>query len=609
MNELNLLKPYLSNFLHTYYNVSNTKRNFRCISHTHDDKHPSMSYNEKEHYVKCFSCGYTGNILSVASEYWGISKAETMKKLIDIYIPSYRRQSEENCQSPLEYLHKRGLADETIAYFNISFEDDFQATYTTKDGKTKHFSMGSVVKIPSDKDNSSYFIRSVSKKKFYKPSGSIEPLFFADELEQKEPVVVVESVFCAMIIHQIGGHAVALNGTGWQKLLSALNAKKNPPPIILSLDNDAAGQRAAEQLYDELIANEYKVVNYPLSAQAKDPNELYLEDKEKLKSEFEKAIHAVNNKDITEVSDSNLLLDYMAYSFLDDIKRKKEQVLERSSGFPILDKNLNGIGEGLYIFGGRPGVGKTTFLDQIAYNLAEKVPVLYFSYEQKKLHFAAKQISRLSYQLTNNPFQSRDLLSGNITKQTVDMIEHYLSEKRQIYIHSEQYDVETLMRKIEKFEDRYGVSPIIIIDFIQKIPVSNKTTTKDSIDYVVSTLEKFTHENHRTVILVSSFNRFGYYAPLSMDSFRETGNLEYAADVMLGIQYQVVSKNKVFLTEGKLAEKQMLIRNEDAKKIREVELCCLKNRYGTQFNIPFKYYTEYDCFTCSNQLTSTVNRI
>ena len=383
MNELNLLKPYLSDFLQTYYNISNTKRNFRCISHSHDDKHPSMSYNQKEHYVKCFSCGYTGNILSVASEYWGISKSDAMKKLIDMYIPSYSQQFEKNNQSPIEYLHKRGLTDETIEYFNISFEDNFQATYTTKDGKAKYFSMGSVVKIPSDKDCKSYLIRSISKKRFYKPSGSTEPLFFADELEQNEPVVVVESVFCAMIIHQIGGHAVALNGTGWQKLLSTLNTKKSPPPIILSLDNDAAGQRAAEQLYDELTANEYKVVNYPLSAQAKDPNELYLQNEEKLKSELEKAIKAVNNKNVAEVSDSNLLLDYMAYSFLDELKRKKERVIERSSGFPILDKNLNGIGEGLYIFSGRLGVGKTTFLDQIAYNLAEKVPVLYFLMNRK----------------------------------------------------------------------------------------------------------------------------------------------------------------------------------------------------------------------------------
>ncbi len=125
------------------------------------------------------------------------------------------------------------------------------------------------------------------------------------------------------------------------------------------------------------------MVNYPLSAQAKDPNELYLQDEEKLKSELEKTIKAVNNKNVAEVSDSNLLLDYMAYSFLDELKRKKERVIERSSGFPILDKNLNGIGEGLYIFSGRLGVGKTTFLDQIAYNLAEKVPVLYFLMNRK----------------------------------------------------------------------------------------------------------------------------------------------------------------------------------------------------------------------------------
>ena len=44
-----------------------------------------------------------------------------MKNLIDIYNPSYRRQFEENSQSPLEYLRKRGLANKTITYFKHLF--------------------------------------------------------------------------------------------------------------------------------------------------------------------------------------------------------------------------------------------------------------------------------------------------------------------------------------------------------------------------------------------------------------------------------------------------------------------------------------------------------
>ena len=63
--------------------------------------------------------------------------------------------------------------------------------------------MGSVVKIPSDKDGKSYLIRSISKKRFYKPLDSTESLFFADESEQSESIVVVESVFRAMIFTKL----------------------------------------------------------------------------------------------------------------------------------------------------------------------------------------------------------------------------------------------------------------------------------------------------------------------------------------------------------------------------------------------------------------------
>lgn len=589
MNVIDELKPYLKDFLQRYYNV-NPEKNFKCISGTHPDKHPSMSYQPKKHYVKCFSCGYTGNIVSVASDYWNVPPNIAIEKLKKEYcIDDCNYKDGYNY---IDYLASRGLKEETIKHFQIKYEPNFIGTYTGKDDEVKNFNMGAVVKIPSDTNSDFHLIRSVQKKKFYKPNGLSEPLFFMSELLQFEPVFVVESVFCAMSIWQCGGHAVALNGTGYNKLLSALSSLDKVPPIILSLDKDPAGQKASEMLYDELIQNDYQVINYPVSASEKDPNELLMKNADELKSEINKAINAIK----TENQSSTLMKDYIAYSFLGEIRKRKELSSNRKSGFPSLDDELSGFGEGLYILGGRPGVGKTTFLDQLSYNLSETIPVMYFSYEQQKIHFASKQLSRLSYQLTDKPFKSRDILAGNLDRNVLEMMGHYLDSDRDIHVYSEQYTVEALQNKVKHFEDKQGISPIVIIDFIQKVPVTNKNSAKDSVDYVVANLERFTHEGRRTVILVSSFNRGGYYNQISIDSFRESGNLEYAADVILGLQYHAFSENQVFKSDNKLMEKQAIIKAEELKKVREIDLVCSKNRYGSQFSIPMIYHTEYDTF-------------
>ena len=49
-----------------------------------------------------------------------------------------------------------------------------------------------------------------------------------------------------------------------------------------------------------------------------------------------------------------------------------------STGFPVLDRSLNGgLSNGLYVLGAVPGLGKSTLALQIAYNLSSQgIPVL-----------------------------------------------------------------------------------------------------------------------------------------------------------------------------------------------------------------------------------------
>ena len=58
-NRVNIenFKPLLADYLLNKSGVQNLKRPFRCLNPNHSDEHPSMSYTEKYHICKCFSCG------------------------------------------------------------------------------------------------------------------------------------------------------------------------------------------------------------------------------------------------------------------------------------------------------------------------------------------------------------------------------------------------------------------------------------------------------------------------------------------------------------------------------------------------------------------------
>lgn len=268
MSEIDELKPYLKSFLSEYYGIKSIRKNFQCINPAHEDEHPSMSYHKEDHYVKCFACGYTANIVGVASDYWNISKSEAIEKLKEKYLNKEKRTRKKS------YLSTRGLKASTIKHFKVKEVENFQAEYINENGEKSSYPFGAAIIIPN---GNSYIARSTTDKKFYKPLNSQTGIFFVEELDQtKEPVFIVESPICAMTIWQQGYHAIALGGLGYNNLLSELEKRgNNIPPLILSLDSDASGKKITDTLSIIFDEKKYKYINYPVIT-TKDPNEFFL---------------------------------------------------------------------------------------------------------------------------------------------------------------------------------------------------------------------------------------------------------------------------------------------------------------------------------------------
>lgn len=226
----------------------NIHKNFKCISPTHKDEHPFISYHKNDHYIKCFACGYTANIIGVASDYWNISKSETIEKLKEKYLNKEKKLRKK------PYLSIRGLKASTIKHFNVKEVEDFQAEYIDANGEKSHYPFGSAIIIPN---GDSYIARSTINKKFYKPLNSQTGIFFAEELDQtQDPVFIVESPICAMTIWQQGYHAIALGGLGYNNLLSELEKNlKNEEVAFLPLSFHLIQMRVVKkhQIYFQLL--------------------------------------------------------------------------------------------------------------------------------------------------------------------------------------------------------------------------------------------------------------------------------------------------------------------------------------------------------------------
>ena len=138
----------------------------------------------------------------------------------------------------------------------------------------------------------------------------------------------------------------------------------------------------------------------------------------------------------------------------------------------------------------------------------------------------------------------------------------------------------------------------MIVDYLQILnTVQKKATRRDEIDAIVSTLKILSSKLQVPVLVISSVNRANYLTPVDFESFKESGWIEYTADVVWGLQLSCL-EDKLFEANGRITEKRERIKQAKAELPRSVQLVCLKNRYGlTDWHVDFKYYPHVDMFT------------
>lgn len=304
------------------------------------------------------------------------------------------------------------------------------------------------------------------------------------------------------------------------------------------------------------------------------------------------------------------IADYLNSGIYKDELEKFRNGSNARTGFPDLDQKLGGgIYSGLYIIGATPGLGKTTFCLQIADQIAETgKPVLFFSLEQSRLELVTKSISRTARKMY--PGNQRDLKTSlQIRLQYADnetMLQAMEKYKRTTApnMHIIQGDFETTIDTIRATAARYisrnNVQPIIIIDYLQIVRPSKTSKAREQraiVDEVLTELKRLSRDLDLPIIVISTLNRTNYSKTMGLESFKESGGVEYTADVAIGMQYEIISE-----LDGKNENSDReRINAEKDKTERKILLVCLKNRYGRgHFKTRYKYYPMFDYFIEDN---------
>lgn len=321
----------------------------------------------------------------------------------------------------------------------------------------------------------------------------------------------------------------------------------------------------------------------------------------------------------------------------------------KTTGFYNLDKKVKGFYNGLYVIGAMSSLGKTTFIHQLADQMTKSgESVIFFSFEQSIIELTLKSFSRIMVDIKNVDLYT-DISQNDkimwINENFEQLKEEYLfrideclnivdqvsgfaditnfnntnnnknnnfdtfnifnslygqnktSDMQSINNHQNISTVDEIDAYIYNYIKTYKKYPVIFIDYLQILKnANNNSITRDNINNNIMALKQISKKYKISVVVISSINRGNYYSNIDFESFKESGEIEYTADVIWGLQYQGMGTDK-FNTAKDIFLKKDFINQSRIENPRKIELICLKNRFGQAgYKVGFDYFPQYDLF-------------
>lgn len=464
----------------------------------------------------------------------------------------------EKAPKALDYLLRRGVTNEQIKQYGFKYNASHQSVCYMVGSQLFERAISPEIEI--------------QKRKY----GRQTSLFNEAAIFNHKKIIVVEGAFdCLSVLSCIDNElttCVALGSTGNNALFNFTADKSKE--FYLLLDSDQAGIKRAHELKEKIGVNA-QILTLPSDCQSKDCNELYLADKEKLKTVVASVL-------VPKLKSMNFYSDFL-------FNREYKDLLK--TGFDSLDTCLQGgLDKGLYVIGATSGTGKSTLCLNIMDNLAQRgVDCLYFSLEMSKLEHVRRSLSGLSYDL-EKPLQLKQVMEAlRHDKASIKpLFDEYCKANSHRYIIDDVNTIEDIKQAVLSYSQSGSLdNAVVFVDYLQLVGTNqNCYSDKQRIDLVTTQLKEISMSC--PVIVISSLNRDSYYSKPDITSLKESGGIEYTANVAMILTY-----NKILNTE-KTAEIKATL--EDLKKEASpiMSLVCVKGRdIPSGFVANFMYHKEF----------------
>ena len=294
-----------------------------------------------------------------------------------------------------------------------------------------------------------------------------------------------------------------------------------------------------------------------------------------------------------------------------------------TTGFRGLDSGVHGLHKSdLIIIAGRPGMGKTTFALNVAFNAAYAIknktanqeyggPVVFFSLEMSRSQLAQKLLS------SQTEIPSDSMREGKLSDYDLKMLSdsaNFLNDLPLVIDETPAMSVATIRAKARRIARKNGGLAMVVIDYLQLMQAAggrksdNRVQELSEITRGLKTLAK---DLDCPVVALSQLSRSVESQdrkdkkPILSD-LRDSGSIEQDADIVMFtyrewyyIKGQDNEETEKFHYRGKPMDRDTWL-----KKLTETEhkaeLVIRKNRHGPIKDVPLTCRLEYSLFEDDN---------
>ena len=473
-----------------------------CPYPDHVDRNPSASYNVDKGLFNCFLCGGLNQDQlielingeqpmesNVEPEEQSVAVTDTTGQVVDINT----------------YLRKRGF----------DFAEDLGVTISGSTGKICFFDGA----VTHNYDGQGH--------KYDNRTGEKSILWVGGEPAYDETAVwLTEGLFDAMSIWSCFDKSYKKLSVG-SCLGSSLSKNQmfslRDKTVFLVFDNDPAGFLGAKELQKKLRDYRCTAIILEIPHEYNDPNEFLVKDADGLRSWVGKVQAEYNVTDST----------YVDRLFGGDV----EDLPAISTGSDKWDSLMTGgFRAGVHVVAAESSVGKSSFAVGFSRQASlQGYRCLYITNEISK-----RQVwSRIASSFNGQPWSAIEVSPTSLSEEARVEVQR-VAANMTVRV---GWDVD----QIKYASDSYDV---IVVDYLQRMAGPFGDQTKQNIDHNISCLSDLARDKGKVIIVISSLNRAGYGEGFTLAKLKESGNIEYVAQSVVGLTREQDS-SKMLVTMAK----------------------------------------------------------